>query len=89
MARASRKRATLLGRGVALRRAVATGGAANAALTATGVKLGDDVISVWELVAGVPTTDRTATTTVTANDVVKCSASTAGNVLDIWVQGRP
>lgn len=64
-----------------LKSAVVNGANANTSITVTGIKFADVIASVIEYASGVPTTDRTAATSVYAADTIRCTASTAGNKL--------
>jgi hypothetical protein len=57
------------------------GAGADTDIAITGIAVGDTIGSAIEYVAGVPTTDRTATTAVTSAGNIQCSAATTGNVL--------
>lgn len=61
--------------------AVASGAGANSDITVTGVKLGrDQLVSVIEVPASTTTlVDRTAASSITADDTIQCTSSTSGN----------
>lgn len=64
-----------------LKSAVLNGANANTNIALAGAAVGDRIVSCVEYVAGVPTTDRTAATSVTSAGNIQCTASTAGNKL--------
>lgn len=80
-------RARLTGSGLRLRRGFGAGAAINTNITITGIKVGDEIVSAYKLVAGVPTTDVTAEMKITAANTVQCTTTASGgNVIDvIWL----
>lgn len=81
------------GRGVQLQQAHAAGAGASTNITITGIRKGDDLVSVFELqppTAGAGNAivaNRTAATTITANDTIQISVATTGNqVLVTWLR---
>jgi hypothetical protein len=70
-----------------LRCFVAAGAGANSDITVTGIKLGDQIVSVIEAASAIATLDneRSALTTITADGIIRISASTSGKTLIvIW-----
>lgn len=92
-------RKALAGRGVQIRVGYATGAAANTAMTITGIKPGDEILSMLNLrandevaAAGPVFADVTATATVSAADAVKNTSATNGatgrQILVIWASSK-
>jgi len=72
-----------------LTRSVVSGAGAATNIAVTGIATEDTIVSVWELVSGVPTTDRTSVATITSAGNIQLSAVTTGNKLDIfWYNKR-
>jgi hypothetical protein len=79
----------MTGAGIALKRGFCAGAGPNVSLTLTGIKPGDEIISVLEL-QGTTTSsgdtvaaDRTSTTTIFAQNTIRCSVTTAGRQLEV------
>lgn len=70
-----------------IKSALVTGAAADTDITVTGIKKGDHLIIVLESAASSALlTDRTATTTITADDTIQCSDDTSTDKLVIFWQ---
>lgn len=89
-----RHRAQLVGRGWRLRRKFVAGAGPNVSITVTGLRKGDEIISVLE-VQGTTTTsgdtfsaDRTAVSSIYADNTLRVSVTTAGRQLDILWNSR-
>ena len=70
-----------------IKSALVTGAAADTDITVTGIKKGDHLIIVLESAATTALlTDRTANTTITADDTIQCSDDTSTDKLVIFWQ---
>lgn len=64
-----------------LTQTLVNGAAANTNIAVSGITTEDTIVSVIEYIAGVPTNDRTAATSITSNGNIQCTAATTSNKL--------
>lgn len=73
------------GRPRELKFTIASGAGANTNIAISGIKRNSLLVSVIEIPASAAVVDRTATTSVTSDGNIQCTASTSGNqVLVVW-----
>ena len=70
--------------GVELKKTLVTGAAADTNIAIAGIRRRDMLLSVIEHPASAALVDRTATTSITSDGNIQCTASTAGNQLVVW-----
>lgn len=70
------------GKPAVLKQVIVAGAAADTNIAITGIKKNEDqLVSVIEVPASAALVDRTATTSITSDGNIQCTASTAGNQL--------
>lgn len=73
------------GRPRELKFTIASGAGANTNIAISGIKRNSLLVSVIEIPASAAVVDRTATTSITSDGNIQCTASTSGNqVLVVW-----
>lgn len=75
------------GRPAITRQSLVAGAGANTNIAIAGIKTTDLLVSVIEVPASTPLVDRSATTSITSDGNIQCTAATTGNQLLVtWLQ---